>query len=247
MATRNPMNQRYQGDGPGGQTRKSASSVKPVSEAASSVYIKKKPVTDSEKRAARKAREREASQKAKARADRQAVKAAELAAQQAEKEKAQPTPAGAGEPEKKPASKLSSFFNGFKNPAAAANMPKSEEYKKWKRVYWILLGVGIVAVAASFFLMNSAAGGYSPFLIVMLVIAYGAVIAAFVVDFKKVRPFTRRQQAQATGKKTPKVLKHEQEAAAQAAAVEAARKAAKATKKPVRHRDKDTIIPGDEQ
>jgi hypothetical protein len=40
MAQRNPMNDRYQGDGPGGQTRKSAARAKPVTQAASSVHIK---------------------------------------------------------------------------------------------------------------------------------------------------------------------------------------------------------------
>ena len=40
MSTRNPMNDRYQTDGPKGQTKKSASSLKPKSKAASSVYVK---------------------------------------------------------------------------------------------------------------------------------------------------------------------------------------------------------------
>lgn len=39
MATRNPMNQRYNGDGPSGQTRKSAASAKPKRKAADTVYI----------------------------------------------------------------------------------------------------------------------------------------------------------------------------------------------------------------
>jgi len=61
MAQRNPMNQRYQGDGPGGQTRKSASSLKPASDAAASVRVKGKPSTSAEKKKAeaeRKERER---------------------------------------------------------------------------------------------------------------------------------------------------------------------------------------------
>jgi len=240
MATRNPMNQRYQGDGPGGQTRKSAARAKPASEAAASVYVKKKPVTQSEKRAARKASEREAQMKAKQRADRKAAREAEIAA--AEKEKSMgDSPV---EPEVKSDNKLLSFFSSFKTPESV-KAAQPEEYKKWKRVYWILLGVGIVAVAGSFFIMQGTEG-YSPFLIVLLVIAYSAVIAAFVVDFKKVRPFTKRQQAQGSGKKTPKVIKHEQEAAAQAAAVEAARKAARTSKKAPRRMDEDTT-PGDEQ
>lgn len=40
MAVRNPLNDRYTGDGPKGQTRKSAASAKPKRKAADTVYIK---------------------------------------------------------------------------------------------------------------------------------------------------------------------------------------------------------------
>ena len=52
MSTRNPMNDRYQTDGPKGQTKKSASSLKPKSKAASSVYVKSTQKTPQEKKAA---------------------------------------------------------------------------------------------------------------------------------------------------------------------------------------------------
>ena len=55
MSTRNPMNDRYQTDGPKGQTKKSASSLKPKSKAASSVYVKSTQKTPQEKKAAQKA------------------------------------------------------------------------------------------------------------------------------------------------------------------------------------------------
>ena len=266
MATRNPMNQRYQGEGPGGQTRKSAASAKPTSQAAGSVYVKKKPVTDSEKRAAKKAREKEAAAKAKVKADKAAARAkaaqaeAEAAAA-AEAEKAREADAAAGDADGGAAgagakgakgakgagvdgvlAKLKKIFIGDpKRPTVDASY-KTEEYKKWRKVYWILLAIGIVAVAISFYMTSRDSYGTTQFIILM-VVAYGAIIAAFVVDFRKIRPLMKkRQTGGTTGKKTPKVLKHEQEAAAQAAAVEAARRAAKESKK-VQRRGK-TAVPG---
>ena len=82
MAQRNPMNERYQGDGPAGKTRKSAASAKPKSEAAASVYIEKKPETAKERKAAQKRREAEKRRKdeERARRVREKEKAARIAA-----------------------------------------------------------------------------------------------------------------------------------------------------------------------
>jgi hypothetical protein len=79
--------------------------------------------------------------------------------------------------------------------------------------------------------------------------AYVCIIAAFVVDFRKVKPLMREHQKQSVGNKSPKQLKHEKEAAERAAAIEAARKAAKGAKRLPRRKKKDgdTIVPGEEQ
>jgi hypothetical protein len=83
---------------------------------------------------------------------------------------------------------------------------------------------------------------------ISLVCAYAPVIAAFVVDRRKVQPIVKERQRLGTGNMSPKQLKHEQEAKERAAAVEAARKAARGAKKPTRRkRSDDTIVPGDEQ
>jgi uncharacterized membrane protein len=219
------MNQRYQGDGPGGQTRKSAARAKPVSQAASTVHIKKKPQTDSEKRAARKAREKEEERKA-----------AERARRRAEREQAEVVPA---EPEKP---------KGFlgKLMAPVPNMPSSEEYKKWRKRYWILLGIGIVCVAISFSIQMSGVANQT-FWMVSLGASYAAIISALIVDFRKVKPLVKAHQAQG-GNKTPKQLKHEQESKERAEAIEAARKAARDVKKTSRRRkSSDTIVPGEDK
>jgi len=257
MSQRNPLNERYQGDGPGGKTRRSAASIKPRTEAASSVYIRSKPTTASEKRAAAKAREKEAQRKADERAKRAAARQAAKAEAEAETgtvseaatdesvqdkdkaikaEKAE-KPSKAVEPEKK------GFFAALTQPAPG--MPNSEEYKKWRRIYWILMAIGVATVIITF-IMNYAFKSTAS--IWVIAVAYVAIIGAFLVEFRKVRPLIKAYQAkQNGGNKSPKQLKHEKEAAEQAAALEAARKAAKQAKKPSRRKPKDTVVPGEEQ
>ena len=54
MTQRNPMNDRYQSDTPKGQTKRSASSLKPKTKAAASVYMRSNEKTPQEKKAIRK-------------------------------------------------------------------------------------------------------------------------------------------------------------------------------------------------
>ena len=233
MSTRNPMNKRYQGEGPGGQTRKSASSAKPATQAASTVHIKNKPTTASEKRAAAKAREREAEARVKEKAAKQAERAK---AQELEEKK--PT-AISTEPNEvqgsSAAPKSKGVFSFLNKPTDDAKRSQrvllnTEEYRKWRRVYWILLGIGLAALIGTMVVWDSFE--YSlPAFIVLITIAYAAVIASFIINIRKMRPLNPRNKAGANTKLSPKALKHEQEARAQAAQVEAARKAAKAKKK----------------
>jgi hypothetical protein len=220
------MNQRYQGDGPGGQTRKSAARAKPVSQAAATVHVKKKPQTDSEKRAARKTRQKEEERKAIEKARKKA-------------EKAQPE--GVVVEPKKPQGFLGKLI------APPPNMPATEEYQKWRRIYWILLIIGIFCVIISF-LYQMSGGTNQTFWMLSIGAAYAVIIAAFVVDLRKVKPLVKEHQKHGSGNKTPKQLKHEQEAKERAEAIEAARKAERDAKKSSRRRKSgDTIVPGDEE
>jgi len=235
MATRNPMNQRYQGEGPQGQTRKSASSVKPVSEAASSVYIRTKPTTAAEKRAAEKARKKRLEEKSAERARR-----AELRTQ---KEKAAADLARAQElgvdvselpvekPQKAPApARQSGGFFTSTNPMTQA-LKSNPEYRKWQKVYWIMLGVGLVCIVLSFALQFWFPG--ANFYLITMVPAYALVIGSLVVNWKKVKPHIKNYQQGISADRTPKQIKHEQEAQKQAAELETARRAAKqARRKP---------------
>jgi hypothetical protein len=240
------MNQRYQGDGPGGQTRKSAARAKPVTQAASSVHTRKKPQTDAEKRAARKAREKEEQRKAAEKAQKQAEKDKIEASAKAKAEAETGADAGAnvGGVVKRQGA-LQAFLGRFFAPNP--NAPSSEEYRKWRRVYWILIVIGMVFIAAALIVQLNLPD--RPVIsMVSLACAYAPVIAAFVIDRRKVQPILKERQKLSTGNKSPKQLKHEQEARERAAAVEAARKAAKDAKKSQRRRKPDdTIVPGDEQ
>ncbi|MDR1712893.1 MAG: hypothetical protein LBR39_01885 [Coriobacteriales bacterium] len=306
MSQRNPLNQRYQGEGPGGKTRRSASSAKPRTEAASSVYIRTKPTTASEKRAAAKAREKEAARKAEERAKR-------AAAREAAKAEAEKSPDAPSEAEAKQDSQTSkpgriirrrsvkaanavstasaanaagdanddkadldtslSATAGAASAAASAaaakhskgaatepakkkgflatliepapGMPSSAEYKKWRRIYWILMAIGIVTVVITFatnYVLKQAGSLW------VIGIAYAAIIGAFFVEFRKVRPIIKEYQAKnSRGAKSPKQLKHEKEAAEQAAAIEAARKAEKEAKRRSRRKSSSNETAGEEQ
>jgi len=242
MAQRNPMNQRYQGDGPGGKTKKSAASVKPAVEAASSVHIRNKPTTPQEKRAAAKSREKEARRKAEERAQRAAEKAKAAAAEAGEA--GEPTAANtkakavvAAAPENK------SFFGKLFGPAP--NMPDSPEYKRFRKRYWLLLLGGMIAIVISLVLqMSSLDIFYIP-----MGLAYAFIILAFYTDFRKVKPLIKAHQQQGSGASlSPKQVKHQQEAAERAAQIEAARQAQKAAKRkklPFKKKD-ETIVPGED-
>jgi hypothetical protein len=110
-----------------------------------------------------------------------------------------------------------------------AKLSQNPEYKKWRRAWWICIGCAlgftVLAWCSSYFIPEMWA------FVIPLVGAYGSIIVAFYIDFKKVKPFRTPNTAVAGGKKSNKQLKREQEAAAAAAELEAARKAAKEQKK----------------
>ncbi|MCL2757490.1 MAG: hypothetical protein FWD43_05380, partial [Coriobacteriia bacterium] len=218
MAQRNPMNDRYQGEGPAGKSRKSAASAKPKAEAAASVFIEKKPETPRERKAAQKRRaaEKQRKEQERLRRTKEKERAARIAAGlevEPEKKKSfleslisprsQPAssvsdtkagapsqkatgpqataqkPAASQATAQKPATSQTTgqktasaratapkatsasattsittssaqdaepqktgFFGRMQNP----NQPQTPEFKKLRRIYWILMGIALVAV-----------------------------------------------------------------------------------------------------
>ena len=192
MTQRNPMNERYKGDGPAGKSKRSASSVKPARPVAATVWEKSKTLTPAEKRKAEKAAQRAVEEK-----------------QRVEAEKAKAEGKDAPKPTNNKDYKL------------------DPEYRKWRKWYWGLLIAAVVSTGTSFILIYTLQVD-SGFSYIPLGLAYASIIPALIIDYKKVRPF--REGLKQTGEKTPKQLKHAEEAAAQAKAVEEARKASRRIK-----------------
>jgi len=230
MAQRNPMNQRYQGDGPGGQTRKSASSAKPATSAAASVKVKTKPSTSAEKKAAENERMAKMQKKAderKRKADRanrarlQAELDTRLAAGEITDSEAEQllVEAEAEKPKKK------KLFAGQTYPEGT--LQADPEYRKWRRVYWTSLSVGIVSVIASIALVALIP---TRNWIGVMMLTYLPVVYGMYINLAKIRPITERYQRGGSGKPSPKQAKHIQAARSQAEQLEASRKAEKAAR-----------------
>lgn len=164
MSQRNPMNERYQ-ERSGGSTRKSAASAKPVTKAASSVYIQ------SSKPAPKKSSIKETWDKILGRETKpltskqqKAVDAAE-ARKQAEKQRRKD-------------------MQNFK--------PQSAEYKKysWLRIFFYVLGFALVlpsVIWSNWFADNWGVAGF------MLIIAWGCILAAIVTDVRKLKPLREEE------------------------------------------------------
>jgi len=243
MAQRNPMNQRYVGDGPQGQSRKSATSAKPVTEAASSVRLKGKPATSAEKKAAEKERQAKIQQKT---AERQR-KAARVRQQQRTAEAKARLARGEITPEEMDEEIIVEEEEPKKKGRIAEEasretiLRQNPEYVKWRRIYWIVMGAGMVLVVLTLVIQGTLPDvfiipGRVPLWVVAMVPAYVMVVAVIIIQLVKLRPIIRDQDIK-SGKPSPKQLKHEAAAKAQAEQMEAARKAAK---KSSRSKGKDT-------
>lgn len=162
MATRNPMNDRYVGDGPQGKTRKSAASAKPKRKAADTVYVKSagtskgKPVKEKTKEEKRVEREQ-------ARVENNAIYS-----------------------------------------VATVLMNNDPTYKKFKSVWWGLLGFAIVATIVSWILQFQKMGSQTA-AIVTVVIAYVGIVGALILDFWKIRPI-RKSSREAAANMSKKQL-----------------------------------------
>lgn len=108
-------------------------------------------------------------------------------------------------------------------------------YKPRRKVWWILIGGGFVAMAGSLIptaISSEQAQDYTSYLgifsIVCMVLAYVFIIAGFIYDFVKIRPMRKQSQRTAgslTRKAMQKVLDDDRRArAAEKAAKESAKK-----------------------
>lgn len=81
--------------------------------------------------------------------------------------------------------------------------PPTEQYRKLKRLWWILLGVAIVLTIVSM-VGSSVFGLNEVFMWACLIPAYGCIIGAIYLDFSKIRRARQDYQAEMLAKKQPK-------------------------------------------
>jgi hypothetical protein len=83
-------------------------------------------------------------------------------------------------------------------------MPDSEEYKKWRRIWWGLIAIALVTLVPALIMNGTKLSGKPPWSIVSVVltaIAIIFVIATWVIDFKKIRPLVKQAQREAQSSK----------------------------------------------
>jgi hypothetical protein len=81
-----------------------------------------------------------------------------------------------------------------KAPARSTyNEPTTPEYRKWRRIWWWSLGAGVAFVTASLLLQYviRAQGAFRGVSIVLIAASYSALIVAFFVDYRKLRPMRK--------------------------------------------------------
>ena len=117
--------------------------------------------------------------------------------------------------------------------AAQALMKEDFEYNRYRRVWWVLLGLGIAGIVVTWVAMalvsngNASQEAMQVMQIAGIVVAYAAIIIAFIFDFIKVRPIRNQCRTIAEGMSDTKL-----NAVIEKGAAEADRKkAAKASKK----------------
>lgn len=107
--------------------------------------------------------------------------------------------------------------------------PPDPEYKRWRRWWWVLLVAAIVTTALSWLVRANDDSQFTLYAsYVSLGLAYAFIIAAIVLDFKKIRPIRKQWQYENTKGMSKKKLKERQKQEEEAATLLAAQKQAKA-------------------
>ena len=96
---------------------------------------------------------------------------------------------------------------------SAANilMKNDAEYRSKRRIFWVLMAIGVVAIFLVWFLLMGVLSSLPENVIgvlqiVGLVLAYGFVIGAFIFDMVKIRPIRNFYKAQVSGMTDRRVL-----------------------------------------
>lgn len=119
--------------------------------------------------------------------------------------------------------------------ASTILLKQDEDYTKRRRVWWALLGAGMLIIIALWIWLFGLSGNggkvTSGAQMAAIVIAYAVIIAAFVYDFTRIRPIRNMYRDQVEGMSTNKLNALIERAAAEEDRKRAEKEAAKADKK----------------
>ena len=103
--------------------------------------------------------------------------------------------------------------------ASNVMLKADEDYKKLRRVFWVILGLGVVFIVLTWvsLMLTQAeqAGTTSVLQIVLVVLSYIAIIGAFVFDLVKIRPIRNYYRSVAEGMSEKKIVELLETAAAE--------------------------------
>ena len=146
--------------------------------------------------------------------------------------------------EKKEAKRVRRDAEDRRMAVSQAMLGQNEAYKKAQRIWWILLGVGMGATVLTWVLTtlspDTSYGDFSSALGILIVVllnaAYACIIAAFVFDWREVRPMRKATDAMVASMSDRKVVEYLDQDRKRIAEEEAERARAKEAKKATKAR-----------
>lgn len=122
--------------------------------------------------------------------------------------------------------------------ASRAILAGHDSYKRSQRIWWTLLGVGMGFTVLSFIMSavfgksKQTAESVTIVMIVLLVVAYAAIIAGFIYDWRVVRPMRQAADAEVASMSDKRVRQFLAAQEEELAAQDRAKEQASATRKP---------------
>ena len=149
--------------------------------------------------------------------------------------------------EKKAEKRRQQEINDMRYAASDAILNQNPNYAKYHRTWWILLGSGFIALLFTFVTnianpteASDVRTNLGLLSLILVVFSYIAIIAAFIYDWRKIRPLRKQADAAAGAMSMKKLTTTVDGIREQRRAEEAARQAQKAAKKAARGKKADS-------
>ena len=80
-------------------------------------------------------------------------------------------------------------------------MKENLDYRNYRRVWWMLMILGVVSIVIAWIVMSIGKGDsdFAPLQLSLIVVAYASIIGAFIFDMAKIRPIRNAARAEAQG------------------------------------------------